>query len=566
LKFKHIRFKNFLSFGNTWTDFNLDTGETTLIFGGNGAGKSSLLESIFFAFTGKSYRNISKPKLINNINKKKLLVELTLEHMGSTYLIRRGMSPAIFEIFRDGNIIDEDASIRDYQRQLETILGIDARTFKQTIMMSARHYIPFLDLKPADKREFIENIFSLKLFSDMNDFLKRKLQTTKLNIKGLEKDIEHTLSNIQVLNDINNKQLKQNQEQKDNLLEEIKELENDIVASSETIEEKNKKIEKINVKVQKLQEKIKLKAAISKQIDLLEYKIEKHKKKVSFYKENDNCDKCGQEIDQLFKDQAIDHHIGLKGEKNEELEKLNSSLDRINEINNKSIELVNEVTSITQEVIMLNSKILSDTKSIKQKKKSINSIDSISVVNKEDFDKLTDQLSKYKKEKHKLTKFKKYLGITIELISEKGIKKFIIAKYVPVLNTLLNQYLKRFEAPYSVMFNEELEENIIARGYEDLGYSNLSSGEKQRLDTSLVFSFLELCRLKNSINTNVIFFDEILDMSLDTSGINGILRIFDELKKAGYSVFVVSHRPGAEESFDKVVKINKKKFSELEMI
>jgi DNA repair exonuclease SbcCD ATPase subunit len=555
-----------LSFGNSWTEFNLDTNETVLIFGGNGAGKSSLLESVFFAFTGKSYRNIAKPKLVNNLNKKNLVVELTLEHMGCEYLIRRGLIPNLFEILKDGELLDEDASIRDYQKQLETILGIDARTFKQTIMMSARYYTPFLDLNKPEKREFIENIFSLKLFSDMNDFLKRKLQTTKLNIKGLDKDIEHTLSNIKVLNDINTKQLAQNKQAKEELLKEITELENEIVYSQEGVKEKNYEMAIMNGKLVKLNEKLKIKTDITKKISLLEYKVEKHVEKIQFFTDNDTCKTCSQEIEASFKAASINDHEGFKKEKENELVKLNVTLDKIYEINQKSLDLVSEITSITQEVLLLHSQVDSNTKQIKQKKSSINGIDNISVVNKEDFETLNETLKKYKKEKVKLTKFQKYVGVTVELISEKGIKKFIIGKYVPVLNTLLNQYLKRFEAPYSVMFDEELNENIIARGYDDLGYANLSSGEKQRLDTSLVFSFLELCRLKNSINTNCIFFDEILDMSLDDAGINGILRIFEELKKSGYSVFVVSHRPGAEESFDRVIRVEKKKYSELEIM
>ena len=566
MKFKYIRFKNFLSFGNNWTEFELDTNETILIFGGNGSGKSSLLESVFFAFTGKSYRNVSKPKLINNINKKNLIVELTIEHMGSTFMIRRGLNPNLFEIFKDKTLIDEDSSIKDYQRQLETILGIDAKTFKQTIMMSSRHYTPFLDLRPQEKRDFIENIFSLKLFSDMNEYLKRKLQTTKLNIKGLTKDIERVNSNIKVLNDINEKQLKQNKELKTELLNEIKNIELETTKDAEDIDSKNNKIEQLNTKLKKLNKEILAKDTISKQIGLLEYKVTKHIQKIKFFTDNDICKTCGQDIDEDFKNLTIKEHEDFRIEKDGDIKKLQITLDEIMKINDKVIEINSVSTKLTQQIMVLHSTIRSNSKTIEDKKTSINGLDNITIVNKSDFDKLTVSLEKFEKQKRQLQQFQKYVSITIGLISEKGIKKFIIAKYVPILNTLLNQYLKRFEAPYSVMFNESLEESIIARGYEDLGYSNLSSGEKQRLDTSLVFSFLELCRLKNSIDTNVIFFDEILDQSLDQVGINGILRIFEELKQQGYSVFVVSHRPGADESFDKMIKVTKKKFTEIEIL
>lgn len=566
MKFKHIRFKNFLSFGNQWTDFELDTNETILIFGGNGSGKSSLLESVFFAFTGKSYRNVSKPKLINNINKKNLLVELTIEHMGATFLIRRGLNPALFEIFRDGDLLDEDSSIKDYQRQLETILGIDAKTFKQTIMMSSRYYTPFLDLRPQDKRDFIENMFSLKLFSDMNEYLKRKLQTTKLNVKGLTKDIERVNSNIKVLNDVNEKQLKQNKVLKEDILKEIKDMEIQISLTSKNIDSKNNKIEELNTKLKKLNKEIADKGDISKEIDLLEYRITKHVQKIKFFTDNTICKTCSQDIDINFRNSKIKEEEDFKQQKEADASTLKESLNEIMKINNKVIDINSASTKLTQQIMVLHSKITGYSKNIEDKKTSINGLDNVTIVNQSDFDKLKSSLEGFEKQKRQLQQFQKYVGITIELISEKGIKKFIIAKYVPILNTLLNQYLKRFEAPYSVMFNESLEESIIARGYEDLGYSNLSSGEKQRLDTSLVFSFLELCRLKNSIDTNVIFFDEILDQSLDQIGINGILRIFEELKQQGYSVFVVSHRPGAEESFDKMIKVTKKKFTEIEVL
>jgi len=566
MKFKLIRFKNILSFGNQMTEFRLDTNETILITGKNGVGKSSVLETIFFAMTGKSYRNVPKPNLINNKNRKNLLVELEIEHAGKNYLIRRGLKPNIFEIIRDGKLIDEDASIRDYQKQLETILGIDHKTFKQTIMMSSRHYTPFLDLKPNDKREFIEQIFSLKLFSDMNDFIKRKIQNTKQNIKGLNKDIEHAVYNLQVLKNINTKQLSNNKFQKQGLLDAIEILESESAVWEEEITEKRVSRKENEEKMEILRDKIKFKEQIIKKIELIEYKINQYQNRISFFEDNDSCKSCGQQIDEEFKTKTIQEQESKKSENIDKLDNLTEGLKALEVINTKLSGVIRIVNSIRQDIMVLKSKQDGNEYNINDKKDYINKIDNIDLINKDEFLELNITLIKLRKDHKHLENFLKYTKITLEMISEKGIKKFITSKYVPILNNLLNRYLKYFSAPYSVIFDEELEEKIIARGYDDLGYGNLSAGEKQRLDTSLVFSFLELCRLKNTVNTNLLILDEVMDQSLDAAGIDGIIKIFDEMKLQNYSIIVVSHREGMNENFDKVFEVSKKKFSSIEEI
>ncbi len=566
MRFIKIRFRNFLSYGNSWTEFQLDSNQTILLSGKNGVGKSGISDAIFYGYTGKSYRNVPKPKLINNKNGKNLEVELEIEHMNSIYIIKRGLQPNKFEIFKDGKLIDEDSNIRDYQKQLEILMGIDYKIFKQTIMMSSRFYTPFLDLRPSDKREFIENIFSLKLFSNINDFLKRKVQTTKQNLKGLEKDISHVGYNLQLLKDINDKQLKQNKFQKQGLIEGITELEKTIDDYNIIIDEKNVDIYKLNEQLEKLKLKLKHKDSIIKKIQLLEYKIVSFQDKINFLIENNDCKSCGQHIEEGFKEISIKEQEQYKEHHSKELIKINKSLDKINIINTKVDVLIRGINNLNQEVMVLHSKIDGDEYRIKEKKEFINNINEVSVVSTDDFVSLNTNLINLKKKRKNLEIFIKYIKITIQLISETGIKKYIISKYIPILNTLLNKYLEYNSAPYSVMFNELFEENIIARGYENLGYGNLSSGEKQRLDTALIFAFLDLCRLKNSVNSNLIIFDEVLDQSLDEAGIESIIGIFNKLKLKGYSVIVVSHREGMNENFDKCYSVTKNKFSQIEEV
>lgn len=527
---------------------------------------SALLSSIYFAITGKAYQNIPKGKLVNNKNKKNLLVELEIEHQGKKYLIRRGIWPNVFEIIKEGVLIDEDSNIRDYQKQLETIIGIDYKTFKQTIMMSARHYIPFLELKKSDKREFIENIFSLKLFSDINDFLKRKIQNTKQNIKGLNKDISHYIQSLQMLKDISSKQINLNKFQKQNLLDGIKKLGGDIEQLQEDINNKIKEIQEYDEDNSIKKEKIKFKKKIIKRVDILKYNVKQHNEKKEFFEQNTECENCGKHLEPEFRDEQISQLETDINEKQNNLEELQLALEKINNIEEKFNFNIKKINSLRQEIMLKKSQQDGIEFNINEKKELINNINESSSINKDKFIDINNDLIKSRKNKKQLEIFLKYSKLTIEMISEKGIKKFIISRYIPVLNTLLNKYLKIFEAPYSVMFNNELEENIIARGYEDLGYGNLSAGEKQRLDTSLVFSFLELCKMKNSVNVNLIILDEILDQSLDTTGINGILKILENMKEQGYTILTVSHREFFADEFDKVYKVLKKKFSVIEEV
>lgn len=563
MKFLKIKLKNFLSFGNSFTEINLDTNKLVLMKGKNAHGKSTIMEAVFFAFTGKPYRNITKPRLVNNINKKNLMVELDLEHLGSAYKIKRGIKPNLFEIYKDGELVNEDSHIKDYQRQLENMLGMDSKTFKQTIMISSRYYTPFLDLKPQEKREFIENIFSIKIFSDMNDHLKKQIQIIKQQIKESELNIKNSESNIKLLEDINKKQQNQMKKQKENINYKISTLEEDNIEIQDEISNNQEEISKLNKQITGLNDKISQKTEIFKKIDITNYKIEQNEERINFFMDNSICESCEQEIDTELANNKIKEKQEEQNIKKNYLNKLEQATDNIKKIESKITELKNKINDFQSKNIGLKNKINNNKQNILEYKKDFNEIEKEDTVENSDIKKYYDEKNKLEKEYNKRKKYKDYLVKTVELISEKGIKKYIIDKYIPILNQSLNQYLKKFNAPYSIMFNSEMEETIIARGYEDLGYSNLSSGEKQRLDTALLFSFLNLSKKKNSVNVNLLFMDEVLDQSLDQTGIDGIMSIFNEMKTMGYSIFVVSHREGVQENFDYTIEVEKRKFSEI---
>ncbi len=565
MQFIKVRFKNILSFGNDWNEFELDNNQLNLITGPNGAGKSALLEVIYFGFTGKPYRKIRKIELVNNVNKKNLVVEFDIIHNNSNFKIIRGLKPSIFEIYKDGELVNEDSHIKDYQLQLESMFGIDSKSFKQTIMMSSRYYEPFLDLNPRQKREFIENIFSIKIFSDMTIFLKRKIHSTKLLLRDAVSDVQNFSHNVELMKSFNDKQKQQILESKTQIQEEIKDLENKIELAVKQIDIIQEEIEGKENEINELEKETIDKDSVTENLNNNTFNLNSKHEKIKFLNDNNACDKCGQDINKDFRDEQIDKYNTQTIEIKKEIEKFNLYLAEISKIQEKITLILENIQAKHKKIISNNSSVKIFNLNIQDKKKEINNL-SKKDIDVSDLENSIKILEKYKKQKIKLEMFMKYVGITLELLSEKGIRKFIIDKYIPIFNTLLNQNLKKFEAHYSVLFNNEFEETIIARGYEDLSYFSLSSGEKQRLDTALVFSFLDLCRLKNSIDTNVIFFDEVLDQSFDQTGIEGILKIFRELKSKGYTIFVVSHRETIIESFEKIYSIKKKHFSEIEIL
>jgi DNA repair exonuclease SbcCD ATPase subunit len=563
MKFHRVQFKNFLSFGNTLTEFRLDQNKVILIKGTNGNGKSSVMEAIYFAFCGKPYRNIPKGKLVNNINKKNLLVILEFEHLGNEYKIKRGIKPNVFEIYKNDELVNEDSNIKDYQKQLESMIGIDSKTFKQTIMISSRFYTPFLSLTKAEKRDFIENIFSIKVFSEMNDYLKKKNNILKQKGKELEMTLGHIESNIEIIKEFNEKQLKQIETKKADITKVMSTLEEDNLEIQDQIQRNNNKLSDLNSKIQELQNKIKQKSDINKKLDLLEYKIQNHDEKIRFYSNTNICQTCEQEINKELANKKIKEEQDYIQEKKEQLNKIEKALKVIQKIEKQIQEISNECNTINSENITLQNNIKNNKNKIQELKSEYNEIVQESNLENNDIESYYAEHKKTKKDLANTEKMIKYINQTLTLISEKGVKKYIIDKYIPILNQSLNEYLQIFEASFSVMFDSEMQETVIAGSRGDLTYENLSSGEKQRLDSALLFSFLDLCKNKNSVNVNLLFMDEVLDQSLDQNGIDGIMSVFKTMKQRGYSIFVVSHKANAQENFDQVININKKRFSEI---
>lgn len=565
MKFKEVRYKNFLSFGNNMTSVKLDTTSINLISGLNGRGKSTILEAIYFGYSGKPFRNIRKNQLVNTLNKGELVVELDISHKGHLYTIRRGIKPDFFEIIMDGNLISEDSTVKDYQVTMETIFGVSAKMMKQTILMSSRFYTPFLELKPSDKRDFIESILSITIFSQMCEVLRSKLSTARQTEKLLDKDIERIQSNIKLLEQVVRQQQDEVNERKNEIVNEIDELKSDIITHESEYKASKQKYDKVAERINALKDALSKNKKLDDQIKRVRFDINAAKKSIGFFNNTDRCPTCEQKIDEELRVNKQIEHERYMIEYDTTLNALLAKMEKFDQLRSKIADLTDKASELNSDMLSINAHVSSTNGQIMRLQREYNRLNVTDVENQtNDQQRLESELIDVQQQIVDLRVERGYMNQTISMLSEKGIKRFIIHKYVPILNGLVNDYLSLLEAPYSIIFDEELDEQIVARGYEKLGYGNFSAGEKQRCDLALLFAFLELSKMKNSVDVNLVFFDEVLDNSLDDRGLEGVFKIFERLKAKGYTIFVISHRDNLDDKFEMTIRVDKKRFSFIE--
>lgn len=730
MKFKKLRFKNFLSYGNTFTEFDLDCNKSILITGENGSGKTAFMEALYFAISGKAFRDINKPKLINSTNKKECLVEVEFEHNNSEYLLRRGIKPDVFELFKNNELIDKDAATKDYQKILENILGIDANTFGNSVFVSSKNYKPFMKLSAAEKRAFIENVLNIKVFSEILEQtkIKRTLHNEKHN--SIEFNLKNTTDKLNIAKESNEKYAKSNDEEINNINTQIEtekanlspiddelkriddyltknKFDHQIEAFKEKVEALNNEskdhIEKINkkfsLKLKSLQdEKDSINTAIQEvngkkntlDISVITYKkemesynklqlqekdniekeckqaikdlntefnfiktnnekaISENNKRIAFYEHTSVCPTCQQSISP--DSEIISNAINELKEKNDSLEteidskhkQLESEIKQINELHDNKLadlkakyqelikktestclDILNNIKELDekikkyqedgtlikekistiedekqsevktsqnefevkieetkseivklesalkkatdrQQTLNTNKKII-ETKinSFNERIKELSSIEKKDLINTKVFE---DALIEIRKEKEDSEYHKETIEMMIKMLGDKGLKSYIVKKYIPTINELTNKYLEIFSANYRVSFDENFDMKIHNKGYDALDYGSFSSGETQRLDISLIYSFFELGQRKNTIRSNCYFMDEVADISLDEAGLNGLVSIFNNMKKEGKTIFSISHRSEIQNMFDQVLFVTKERFSKIKCI
>jgi len=561
--FKTIRYKNLLSSGNNFTEIFLDRNHSTLIVGENGAGKSSILDALSFALYGKPFRKVNKGMLVNTINGKNMVVELEFQIGKKEYKIRRGIKPNIFEIFQDNEIIDQNAESREYQEYLEkNILKLNFKSFSQIVVLGSASFVPFMQLSAQNRREVIEDLLDIEIFSTMNSLLKEKIQTNKNDIQKVDfaarsnaEKIELIKKHIQSLKQNNDDIIKQKQDKIQGLQKEMAEHESEkqtIFVSIEQLEEKIKDQSALEKKLSKI-------TALQNQ---LEAKYNKLEKELSFFNENDKCPTCFQDIGDDHKQQIIERDTSQV----EQLKQARTQLEvEYNGVDSKITEILiinKQITDLNKNVSNLNVKIQTLSSFVDGINKEISTLTSEGRDSEDNSSELRDARSDLKRaieEKEELQKEKQVLDIAALLLRDSGIKTRIIKQYVPIMNKLINKYLASMDFFVNFELDENFQEKIKSRFRDEFTYDSFSEGEKMRIDLALLFTWRAIAKLRNSASTNLLIMDEVFDSSLDGSGTEEFLKIIDGLNK-DTNIFIISHK--GDQLYDKfhhVIKFEKHK-------
>ena len=546
IRFKKLRWKNFLSTGNVFTEIQLDRSPSTIITGENGAGKSTILDALCYVLFNRPFRNINKPQLMNSINEKGLLAEIEFSVGNVEYLVRRGIKPAVFEILKNGKLIDQPGSVRDYQTQFEdTILKLNYKSFTQIVVLGNASFTPFMQLSTKDRREVIEDLLDIQIFSHMNTLLKDRLAKNRSEKQEVEYQIELLGEKIAVQKEYLAKLEADITKQRQELLDEIKEWSLQYLSTETQQQEHHEAIEELSATIAD-SDKVHAKSAkVSGLMMKLHDKIAKAEKRIRFYEKNDNCPTCEQVIDAVEKASHIERTQQIELETREAIQKLQEQQTALN-------EELSRITT-TQSKITEHQTYWRDCRSSMETYQSnidriTSKLESLSKGHEKTEDspstkisELETQLGSYETRKESLSKDSEVLKIATEMLKDGGIKKKIIRQYVPIINKLVNKYLAALDFFVDFQLNEEFNEVIKSRYRDEFSYASFSEGEKMRIDLALLFTWRAVAKLKNSTNTNLLILDEVFDASLDTGGCDEFLKLLQDIG-SDTNVFVISHK------------------------
>ena len=569
IKFTTLKWKNFLSTGNSFTTVDFTDSKTTLVVGHNGAGKSTMLDALAFALFGKAHRNISKPQLLNSINNKNCVVEVQFNVSGSNYKIVRGIRPNIFEIWKDGTMLNQSSHSKEYQKILEqNIIKLNHKSFHQIVVLGSSSFIPFMQLAAGARRDVIEDLLDINVFSKMNTILKEKNGLLKEDIKSTEYDLELAKEKI----DLQSKYIKEVESLSNDQIE-SKELEiKDVSDEIQTLQTSNATLsDEIDQSSIGLQED--LKKNHDKKQALLQYKAEFNQKistlvkETKFYEENDTCPTCSQDIDSELRSTKLTTAKTKAAE-------IQKALDDVGDQSAIVEEALSQLTNTSEDIRNKTASISSNNREIVRLQGQIQNInDAITKIRGNDGDvaKSKTDLELLKGKKDDLFEKRLYLNeslsynsVILEMLKDTGIKTKIIKQYLPVINKLVNQYLQVLDFFVSFHLDEAFSETIRSRHRDAFTYDSFSEGEKQRIDLALLFTWRMIAKMKNSVATNLLILDETFDSSLDYEGVDNLMKIIHTLDD-DTNVFVISHKGDIlEGKFENKLEFHKEKnFSKL---
>lgn len=562
ITFKKLRFKNFLSYGNYFTEVSFVAHKTVLISGKNGNGKSAIAEALCFSLFGKPYRNINKPNLCNSINEKDCVVELEFSIGNKSYLIRRGIKPNIFEIYCDGALVNQTAANKDYQKYLEqSILKLNFKVFSQLVLLGSSSYIPFMRLPAAERRQVIEDLLDITVFSRMNIVLKEKLATLKEEIKSVELKIDATREKIKMQEDyiarLKNKMQKSMIDINEHVATETTKIENlksEIATKEKEYEELSQKITDADEVQKTLNEYTTLKRKLTGDISQME-------KALQFYTQNCDCPSCGQTITDEFKNSVVCKNQNKIEEYNKALVVLDKRIIKKKDREKEIAEISTLIRKGETKISLLSGQLHALTENLKKLNTDYQRVSTDSSELSTEQDKLialqTESIETQKKKTEAIdTKF--YYEVAQSLLKDTGIKTKIIKQYLPLMNKYINKYLTSMDFFVNFNLDENFKEVIKSRHRDEFEYNSFSEGEKFRIDMALLLTWREISKQKNSTNTNILFLDEVFDSSLDSTGTEEFLRLLKDLSKT-INIFVISHKPDIlSDKFDHHLKIEKK--------
>ena len=561
IHFEKVRWKNFLSTGNQFTEIELDRNETTLIIGENGAGKSTVLDALCFALFGKPFRTISKSQLINTVNAMETVVEIEFSIASRNYKVVRSIKPNKFEIWQNDIMINQEANSRDYQKILEQqILKLNYRSFTQVVILGSSTFVPFMQLKAKFRREVVEDLLDIKIFSMMNMILKQRLKDLVIELQEVEYNYKLSGEKITMqktyIEDIKNNagviiESKQNDYHSNSLMLDEK------VNNKKTLEETQKTLfESVTDQINVESKDVKLK-------DLRSTLIEKQKEKdkmIAFFEKHDDCPVCTQDIPKDFKSEMIVTKEKEKKEIVNGLTKMEEEIDKTQSRLSEIVKVTNEIQDNSIQIAQLNTSIKELEKFQERLSNEITELEK-STINNSDEEKLKtlqEEFSSIEKNRKDLKEEKIYKEATRAMLQDTGIKTKIIKQYLPIMNQLINKYLASMEFYVNFTLNENFDETIKSRFRDNFNYASFSEGEKMRIDLALLFTWRAIAKMKNSTNTNLLILDEIFDSSLDSAGTDEFLKILNTLE--GENVFVISHKQDVlVDKFKHTLKFEKNK-------
>ena len=560
--FEKVRWKNFLSTGNQFIEVDFLKHSTNLIIGTNGAGKSTILDALTFSLFGKSFRKINKPQLLNSVNDKDCVVEVEFSISGTQWKVQRGIKPAIFKIWRDDSPLDQSAAANDQQKWLEqNVLKMNYKSFTQIVILGSSTFVPFMQLTSSNRREVIEDLLDIRIFSSMNSVIKDKIRLVKEDVKVLELKKESLIDKVNMqenfIDELENRG-KKNIEDKESKIGNLLVEENKWMGDNE---EKNRelvdlqgKLEEYTGATEKLRKLGNLKGKISNKVSSI---TKEHK----FFSQNTVCPTCGQGIEESFR-------INRITDAQDKAKELQSGYTELEQAINKEEERERQFTTLSKEITTLTHGISQNNIKIAGCQRQVRDLES-------EIQRITDNLANRNTEHEKLTTFKdnlkttydelaqrkdtiNYYDFSYSLLKDGGVKTKIIKKYLPLINQQVNKYLQLMDFYINFSLDEEFSETVQSPIHEDFSYSSFSEGEKMRIDLALLFTWREVARMKNSVNTNLLIMDEVFDSSLDGVGTEDFLKIIRFIIKDA-NVFVISHKESLHDKFDDVKRFDKVK-------